>query len=134
MDEDLSMLFGDDDFSDDDSKGFKDEEEVWEVNEESLMASVTPPPMLVVPPPSTYEVGGPSTTAAEGPSYTLLAPGFPLVKKVIQAMGRLEQVGTQMEKGQQTATQRDEAIAGLSQQVQTLQAAVQDKDLQIQQL
>ncbi|GKF13444.1 hypothetical protein Tco_0054906, partial [Tanacetum coccineum] len=58
MDEDLSMLFGDDDFSDDDSKGFKDEEEVWEVNEEWLMASITPPSMPVVPPPSTYEVGG----------------------------------------------------------------------------
>nr|GFA79337.1 hypothetical protein [Tanacetum cinerariifolium] len=32
VDEDISMLFGDDDFKDDDSKGF-DEEDVWEVNE-----------------------------------------------------------------------------------------------------
>ncbi|GJY35545.1 hypothetical protein Tco_0420923 [Tanacetum coccineum] len=44
MDEDIAMLFGDDDFEDDDSEGF-DEEEVWEVNEEWLMAPATPPPM-----------------------------------------------------------------------------------------
>ncbi|GJW42157.1 hypothetical protein Tco_0070956 [Tanacetum coccineum] len=31
MDEDIAMLFGDDDFEDDASEGF-DEEEVWEVN------------------------------------------------------------------------------------------------------
>ncbi|GKC41692.1 hypothetical protein Tco_1059414 [Tanacetum coccineum] len=41
MDEDIAMLFGDDEFEDDASKGF-DEEEVWEVNEEWLMAHVTP--------------------------------------------------------------------------------------------
>ncbi|GKG60232.1 hypothetical protein Tco_0609896, partial [Tanacetum coccineum] len=35
MDEDIAMFFGDDDFEDDDSEGF-DEEEVWEVNEEWL--------------------------------------------------------------------------------------------------
>nr|GFA52847.1 hypothetical protein [Tanacetum cinerariifolium] len=51
---------------DDDSEGF-DEDEVWEVNEEWLMALVTPSLMPVVPPPSIYEVGGPST-AAEGQS------------------------------------------------------------------
>ncbi|GJY12899.1 hypothetical protein Tco_0382208 [Tanacetum coccineum] len=49
--EDMAMLFGDDDFSDDDSEGFKDEEEVWEVNEEWLMAPVTPPlkPVVLIP-------------------------------------------------------------------------------------
>nr|GEX26368.1 Ty3/gypsy retrotransposon protein [Tanacetum cinerariifolium] len=31
--EDLAMLFGDDDFSDDGFEGFKDDEELWEVNE-----------------------------------------------------------------------------------------------------
>ncbi|GKF54200.1 hypothetical protein Tco_0161110, partial [Tanacetum coccineum] len=70
MDEDIAMLFGDGDFKDDDSEGF-DEEEVWEVNEEWLMAPVTPPPMPMVPPPSVYEVGGPSTTAVEGQSFPL---------------------------------------------------------------
>ncbi|GKG64986.1 hypothetical protein Tco_0667618, partial [Tanacetum coccineum] len=50
MDEDIAMLFGEDDFWDDDSEG--------------LMAPATPPPMLTVPPPSVYEVGGPSTAAA----------------------------------------------------------------------
>ncbi|GKD96449.1 hypothetical protein Tco_1380346, partial [Tanacetum coccineum] len=49
IDEDIAMLFGDDDFEDDASEGF-DDEDVWEVNEEWLMAPVTPPPMLAVPP------------------------------------------------------------------------------------
>ncbi|GJU33474.1 hypothetical protein Tco_1177063 [Tanacetum coccineum] len=40
---------------DDDSEGF-DEEVVWEVNEEWLMASVTPPRIPAVHPPSVYEV------------------------------------------------------------------------------
>ncbi|GJZ84165.1 hypothetical protein Tco_0649504 [Tanacetum coccineum] len=190
MDEDIAMLFGDDDFGDDDSEGF-DEEEVWEVNEEWLMAPITPPLMPVVPPPSIYEVGGPSTAAAEGQSFPLLAPGLPvppnvikdlitrmgnleyghgqLMKKVIQvsdaevadgitigeigprvsaieghvqvmasqmvqAEDGLEQVGAQMEQGQEAATQRDEVITGLTQHVQALQAAVQQRDSQIQQL
>ncbi|GKD84649.1 hypothetical protein Tco_1355803 [Tanacetum coccineum] len=175
---------------DDDSEGF-DEEEVWEVNEEWLMAPVTPPLMSAVPPPSVYKVGGPSTTAAEGQSFPLPAPVLPippsviedlstrlgnleyrdgqLVKKVIQvsdvevaagisireispkvfavegqvqvmasqmvhAADRFEKIGTQVEQGQQTATQRDEVIAGLTQQVQALQAAMQQRDTQIQQL
>ncbi|GKD54355.1 hypothetical protein Tco_1287742 [Tanacetum coccineum] len=158
VEEDLAVLFSGEDSGDDDSEGPEDDEEVWEVNEEWLMALVTQPPMLVMPPPSTYEVGGPSTAAAEGHSLTLLAPGVPvppsviedlctrignleyghgkLVKKVItvsdadvadgiaigeigprvsavegqvqvmasqmvQAVGRQEQVGTQMEQDQQ---------------------------------
>ncbi|GKD16390.1 hypothetical protein Tco_1205548 [Tanacetum coccineum] len=77
------MLFGNDDFEDDASEGF-DDEDVWEVNEEWLMAPVTPPPMLAVPPPSVYEVGGPSTTTAEGPSFPLPAPGLPIPPSVIE--------------------------------------------------
>nr|GFC91533.1 hypothetical protein [Tanacetum cinerariifolium] len=88
------MLFGDGDFSDDDSKGFEDEEEVWEVNEEWLMVPVTPPSMPVVPPPSTYEVGGPSNVATEGQPFTLLVPGFLMPPTVIEdlstRMGNLE--------------------------------------------
>ncbi|GKE42736.1 hypothetical protein Tco_1470020, partial [Tanacetum coccineum] len=192
---DIAMLFSDDDFSDDDfkdddSEGF-DEEEVWEVDEEWLMAPITPPSMLVVPPQSVYEVGGLSTAVAVGQSFPLPASGLlvpssviedlstrlgnleyrhrQLVKKVIQvsdaevvdgiiigeigprvsaiegqvqimvsqmvqAKDRLEQVGAQVDQGQQAATQRDEVIAGLTQQVQALQAAVQQRDSHIQQL
>ncbi|GJW77470.1 hypothetical protein Tco_0139152, partial [Tanacetum coccineum] len=135
MEEDIAMLFGDGDFSDDDSKGFENEEDVWEVNEEWLIAPVTPPPMPVVPSSSTYEVGGPSTTAAEGQSFSLPAPGLhvppPEIEDLITRMGNLEyeqgclvrkvmtsqmvqaedglkQVGAQVERGQQAATQRDE--------------------------
>ncbi|GJT78729.1 hypothetical protein Tco_1045454 [Tanacetum coccineum] len=118
--------------------------------------------MPVVPPLSVYEVGGPSTAVFEGPSFPLPAPGLlvppsviedlsarlgnleyghgQLVKKMIQvsdaevAADRWEQVGAQVEQGQQTAAQRDEAIAELTQQVQDLQEAMQQRDSQIQQL
>ncbi|GKB66323.1 hypothetical protein Tco_0927735 [Tanacetum coccineum] len=93
MDEDIAMLFGDDEFEDDASEGF-DEEEVWEVNEEWLMAPVTPPPMLAVQLLSVYEVGGPSTAAAEGLSFPLPAPGLPVPPPVIKdlstRLGNLE--------------------------------------------
>ncbi|GJS36231.1 hypothetical protein Tco_0534613 [Tanacetum coccineum] len=68
MEEDLAALFGDDDFEDDASDGFS-EEEVWEVNEDWLMDPTTPPLMLAVPLPSVYKVGGPSTAVAKGPSF-----------------------------------------------------------------
>ncbi|GKB83186.1 hypothetical protein Tco_0950081 [Tanacetum coccineum] len=163
MEEDLAMLFSDDDdFRDDDSEGLEDDEEVWEMYEEWLMALVTSPSVSFMPHSNTYEVGGPSAAAAEGHSFTLPSPGFPvsdaevahgitireigprvstiegqvqvMASQMVQAMGRLEQIDTQMEQGQQTATQRDEVIEGLTQQVQTLQAAVQQRDLQIQKL
>ncbi|GJT16500.1 hypothetical protein Tco_0875206 [Tanacetum coccineum] len=93
MEKDLAVLFGDDDFEDDASNRF-DEEEVWEVNEEWLMAPTTPPPMLAVPPPNFYEVGGPSTAAAEGPSFPLPAPGLPIPLAMIEdlstRLGNLE--------------------------------------------
>ncbi|GKB22454.1 hypothetical protein Tco_0861855, partial [Tanacetum coccineum] len=44
VDEDLAMLFGDDNFSDDDSDGFEDEEKVWEVNEELSTCNGWPKP------------------------------------------------------------------------------------------
>ncbi|GKA49309.1 hypothetical protein Tco_0742382 [Tanacetum coccineum] len=176
MEEDLVVLFGDDDLEDDALDGFG-EEEVWEVNDNWLMAPTTPPPLLVVPLPSVYEVGGPSTAVAEGPSFPQVAPGLPvppcmiedlstrldkleyehgqLVQRVIQgsdaeiaagvtigeigprvlvvegqmqvmasqmiqAVDRVEQVGVQAELGQQTSTQRDETVTGLTQQVQAL--------------
>ncbi|GKE02076.1 hypothetical protein Tco_1390059 [Tanacetum coccineum] len=94
MEEDIAMLFGNGDFSDDDSEGFENEKDVWEVIEEWLMAPVTPPPMLMVPSPSTYEVGGPSTTTAEGQSFPLPSPGLPVppseIEDLITRMGNLE--------------------------------------------
>ncbi|GKA19746.1 hypothetical protein Tco_0699661 [Tanacetum coccineum] len=120
MDEDIAMLFGDDDFEDDASEGFDEEESV-------------------------YEVGGPSTAAVEGPSFPLPSPGLPLVKKVIQVSDAevaagvtIREIGPRVfdikGQGQQTATQRDEEIARLTQQVQALQVTVQQRDTQIQQL
>ncbi|GKC18193.1 hypothetical protein Tco_1014975 [Tanacetum coccineum] len=63
IEKDMAALFRDDDFDDDASDGF-DEEDVWEVNEEWLMAPTTPPLTLAVPPSSVSKVGGSSTTAA----------------------------------------------------------------------
>nr|GEU64461.1 hypothetical protein [Tanacetum cinerariifolium] len=75
-DEDLAVLFGedddfeDDDFSDDDSEGVK-KEKVWEVNEEWLMAPVTPLLVPAMQPPS-YSSGqlGVQTWAASEESDT----------------------------------------------------------------
>ncbi|GJW33098.1 hypothetical protein Tco_0053130 [Tanacetum coccineum] len=161
MEEDLAVLFGDDDDSgDDDSEGPEDDEEVWEVNEEWLMAPVTPPLMAVMPPPSTYEVGGPSTATAEGHYLTLLAPRVPVPPSVIKdlctRMGNLKyghrllvkkvitvsdaEVADSIaigEIGLRVSTVEDQMQVMASQMVQvvqTLQAAVQHRDVQIQQL
>nr|GEX45194.1 hypothetical protein [Tanacetum cinerariifolium] len=83
MEEDLAALFRDDDFEDDASDGFG-KEEVWEVNEDWMMAPTTPPPMLAVPLHSVYEVGGPSTAVAKGPSFPHLALGLPVPPFVIE--------------------------------------------------
>ncbi|GKE98815.1 hypothetical protein Tco_0022166 [Tanacetum coccineum] len=61
---------------DDDDEG-EDDEDGWEVNEEWLMAPVTPPQMSVVPAPSAFEVGRLST-AAPGPPFPVGRP-FPEV-------------------------------------------------------
>ncbi|GJZ90455.1 hypothetical protein Tco_0662382 [Tanacetum coccineum] len=149
MEEDIAKLFGDGDFGVDDSKGFEDEEEVWEVNEEWLMAPVTPPLMPVVPTPSTYEVGGPSTAAAEGQSFTLPAPGLHMPLSVIEdlctRMGNLEYGHGQLVKKVIQVSDAEVAdgitigevgprVSAVEGQVQALQAAMQQRDSQIQQL
>ncbi|GJT19263.1 hypothetical protein Tco_0877969 [Tanacetum coccineum] len=57
-----------------------------------------------------------------------------MASQMIQAVDRVEQVGVQVELGQQTSTQRDETVTGLTQHVQALQVDVQQRDTQIQQL
>ncbi|GKE21018.1 hypothetical protein Tco_1432530 [Tanacetum coccineum] len=136
MEEDITMLFGDGDFS-------EDEEEVWEVNEEWLMAPVTPPLMPVVPPPSTYKVGGPSTAAAEGQSFTLPTPGLPVPPSVIEDlithMGNLEYGHGHYVKKVIQLSDAEVAdgitIGEIGLRVSAaLQAVVQQRDSQIQQL
>nr|GEU57148.1 hypothetical protein [Tanacetum cinerariifolium] len=51
MEEDLAMLFGDDDFRYDGLDDEEDDKEVWDMDEDWLMAPVTPPLMPVMPPP-----------------------------------------------------------------------------------
>nr|GEY38518.1 hypothetical protein [Tanacetum cinerariifolium] len=98
MEEDLAVLFGeDDDFANDDfendSEGV-DEKEAWEVNEEWLMAPVTPPPVPAEQPPSVYKVGGPSTAVTEEPSSPhlasrLIVPPF-MIEDLSTRLGNLE--------------------------------------------
>ncbi|GKF95386.1 hypothetical protein Tco_0288121, partial [Tanacetum coccineum] len=57
-----------------------------------------------------------------------------MASQMVLVMSRLEQVGAYVERGQQAMTQKDEMIAGLSQHVQTLEAVMQHRDIQIQQL
>nr|GEY26621.1 hypothetical protein [Tanacetum cinerariifolium] len=83
MEEELAVLFGEDDDFENDFEGV-DEEEAWEVNEDWLMAPVTPPPVPARQPPSVYEVGGPSTAIAEGPSFPHLALGLSVPPFVIE--------------------------------------------------
>ncbi|GJX20678.1 hypothetical protein Tco_0223355 [Tanacetum coccineum] len=141
VEEDIAMLFDDDDFSDEDSKGSEDDKEHLRGR-------------------------GPSTAAAKVHSLALPAPGFlvplpviedlctrmgnleyghrQLVKKVIQvsnaevaedvAIGEIDPRVSVVEGQMQAATQRDETIEGLSQHMHTLQATVHHRDVQIQQL
>nr|GEZ78244.1 hypothetical protein [Tanacetum cinerariifolium] len=71
MDEDIAMLFGDDDFEDDEYEGFDEEEE----------------------PPSIYEVGGLSTVTAEGQSLPHPAPGLRVPPSVIEDLSTRLGVG-----------------------------------------
>ncbi|GKB93508.1 hypothetical protein Tco_0979645 [Tanacetum coccineum] len=140
MDEDIAMMFGDDDF---DSEGF-DEEEVWEVEEEWLMTPVTPLPIPAVPPPSVYEVGGPSIAVVEGPSLPHPAYGLPIPPSVIEdlstRLGNLEYGHGQLVK-KVIHVSDDEVAAGVTigEIGPTVfavegQAVVQQRDTQIQQL
>ncbi|GKE07546.1 hypothetical protein Tco_1399564 [Tanacetum coccineum] len=117
------------------------------------MSPTTPPSVLAVPPPSVYEVGGPSTADAEGPSFPHSASGLPVPPSVIEDLstrlgyleyghGQLVQMVIQVSDAEvavgvsirEIGPRRDEAIVELTQQVQTLQAAMQPRDTQIQQL
>ncbi|GJX72833.1 hypothetical protein Tco_0311428 [Tanacetum coccineum] len=94
-----------------------------------------PAPGLPVPPSvikdlstrlGNLEVIGPRVSAIEGQVQVM-------VSQMVYVADRWEQVGAQVEQGQQTTTQRDEVITGLTQYVQALQAAVQQRDSRIQQ-
>ncbi|GJU65022.1 hypothetical protein Tco_1246857 [Tanacetum coccineum] len=141
MDEDIAMLFGEDDFKDDASEGFN-EEEVWEVNEEWLMAPFIPPPMSAMQPPSVYKVGGPSTAAAEGLSFPLPGPGLPVPPSMIEDLTAGVSIGEiglgifAIEGQVQVMASQMVHAADKFEQIgtQALQAAVQQRDSQIQQL
>ncbi|GKA76924.1 hypothetical protein Tco_0783385, partial [Tanacetum coccineum] len=112
-------------------------------------------------PPNVYEVGGPSTAVAEGPSFPQVAPGLPVPPSVIEGLstrldnleyghGQLVQRVIQGSDAEIAAgviigeigprvlavegQMQDEMVTGLTQQVQALQADVQQRDTQIQQL
>nr|GEY21225.1 hypothetical protein [Tanacetum cinerariifolium] len=127
MEEELAMLFGDDDFSDNGLDDEEDDEEVWEMDEEWLMASITPPLMPVMPSSSTYEVEDLCTRMGNleyghgqlvkkvitindaevadrivireiGPSVSTIEGQMQVMaSQMVQVMSRLEQVGAHVE-------------------------------------
>nr|GEX34382.1 hypothetical protein [Tanacetum cinerariifolium] len=132
MDEDIAMLFGnddfeDEDFSDDDSEGVEEEEGP------SFPLLV---PGLPIPPSVIEDLSARLSNLEYGHGQ--------LVKKVIQVSDAevvagfsIREIGSRVfaVEGQvQTATQRDKEIARLTRQVQALQATVQQRDTPIQQL
>ncbi|GKE45259.1 hypothetical protein Tco_1472543 [Tanacetum coccineum] len=64
---------------------------------------------------------GPRVSAVEGQVHVIAS-------QMVQVVGRLEQVGTQVEQGQQAATQRDERIKGLSHRESTLMPCILGMD------
>nr|GEX89862.1 hypothetical protein [Tanacetum cinerariifolium] len=152
IDEDIAMLFGDDDFEDDDSKRF-DEEEVWEGHSFPLPASGLPvPPSVIedlstrlgnleyihrqlvkkviqvsddeVPAGITIEEIGPRIFAIEGHVQVMAS-------QMVHAVDRFEQIGTQVEQGQQTVTHRDEVqtmVSEMSNRESTLMQCILGMD------
>nr|GEZ75933.1 hypothetical protein [Tanacetum cinerariifolium] len=131
----------------------------WDDEVEWLVAPVTPPRATMTV-SSTYEVRGPSTAIIEGPSFPLLATGLPVPPTVIEDLGtrlgnleyRHEVLTRKMEEVSdaevadniaireihpRVATVGEhgqDVIAGSSEQVQTLQTALHETELQNQQL
>ncbi|GKF62430.1 hypothetical protein Tco_0182484, partial [Tanacetum coccineum] len=123
----------DDDFGEYDFEGFEGDKEVWEVNEDWLMAPVIPTLVPCMPPPSTYKVGGPSTVAAEGHTLAFPAPGFPEYPHSI-TIGEIGPSVSAIEGQVQVMASQMVQAMGRLEQVQALQATVQWRGSQIQQL
>ncbi|GKC82741.1 hypothetical protein Tco_1138458 [Tanacetum coccineum] len=89
-----------------------------------------PAPGLPVPPSvSDAEVAAGVTIEDIGPRvFAIEGHVQVMASQMVYAADRFEQIGTQVEQGQQTVTQRDKVITGLTQQVQALQAAVLQRD------
>nr|GEU31672.1 hypothetical protein [Tanacetum cinerariifolium]GEW62953.1 hypothetical protein [Tanacetum cinerariifolium] len=120
----------------------------WDVEVEWLMAPVTPPraTMMVL---STYEVGGPSTAPIEGPSFPLPVPGLPVPPTVIEDLGtrlgnleykhgvvtrKMEEVSNAVVADSIAIGEIHPRVATVGEQVQTLQTALHETELQNQQL
>nr|GEY80002.1 hypothetical protein [Tanacetum cinerariifolium] len=131
----------------------------WDVKVEWLMAPVTPPRATMTV-SSTYKVRGPSTVAIEGPSFPFPTPGLPVpptvikdlgtrlgnvkyrhgvltrkIEETVQVVSRLEEIETRV---QQVESRLDTDPSGQmtvpGQNVQTLQTALHETELQNQQL
>nr|GFA23446.1 hypothetical protein [Tanacetum cinerariifolium] len=133
MGEDLAMLYGENDEFENDYEGV-DEEEAWEVNEEWLMAPVTPPLVPAVQPPSIYEVGG-----FEYPSGNLEYGHGQLVQRVNQVSDAEVAAGVTIgELGPRIYVVERQVYVMASQMVHAAdrweQIDVRQRDTQIQQL
>ncbi|GJV52408.1 hypothetical protein Tco_1448149 [Tanacetum coccineum] len=135
MEEDLAMLFGvEDDSSGDDFEGPKGDEKVWEMDEEWLMAPVMPPLMPVMPPTEYLRVIEDLYTRMGNMEY---GNGL-LVKKVMTVSDAevADSIAIREIRPRIYAVEGHVQVMAsqMVQAVQTLQAAVQHRDVQIQQL
>nr|GEU85346.1 hypothetical protein [Tanacetum cinerariifolium] len=119
MEEDLAVLFGEDDDFENDFEGV-DEEQAWEVNEEWLMAFVTPPLVPAEQPPSVYVVGGPSAADLSTRLGNLEYGHRQLVQRVNHVSDAEVAAGV--------------TVRELGPRVQALHIDVQQRDTQIQEL
>nr|GFB14233.1 hypothetical protein [Tanacetum cinerariifolium] len=136
-DKDVDMLMDDNDEDDDDVDDRN--KDGWEVDDEWLMALVTPPSMHVVPPPSTFEVGEPFT-AAPGLPFLVGRPLPEVVSSVAvhheEIKGDIRprvttldgQVGVLASQQEQVDGLRKDVdgLLGLKGRVQTLESTVQE--------
>nr|GEX91007.1 hypothetical protein [Tanacetum cinerariifolium] len=119
-----------------------------DVEVEWLMAPVTPPRATMTV-SSTYEVGGPSNAAIKGPSFSLPAPELPVPLTVIEdlgtRLGNLEYRHGVLTRKMEEVSDAEVAdciaigeihprLATIGEQVQTLQTALHETELQNQQL
>nr|GEX91045.1 hypothetical protein [Tanacetum cinerariifolium] len=115
VEEDIAMLFGDDDFSDDNSKGFEDEEEDLSTRMGNLEYGHGRLVKKVIQVSDAEVANGIAIREISTRFSDVEGQVQVMASQMVQAVGRLKQVGTQVEQGQQVATQREEVIFELSQ-------------------
>nr|GEW33578.1 putative reverse transcriptase domain-containing protein [Tanacetum cinerariifolium] len=124
-----------------DEEEMDDDDDVWDEDDEGLMASVTPSRATVTI-SSTYEVGGPATATPVGHPLAIMAPGVAMQPQVIDnlciQMDNLEYrhgvLTRKMEAVNDAEVADSIAIGEIHPRVTTMDGQVQEMALQVVQL